>query len=178
MEKVKAKLKYFLSFLKSDWTIKDYPLRLKTQENVPVELKYVYQIINWWTVTGIGKDKDEAYRKLNESFELLVAAKSFKPRPGVTQKMEFASTQIVDKYSDLLDHFIENILGFKKDDPVFISDESSLWDFPISDEEEFQSYLSKIEKTYNFVIEDKNVDKISDIIQLIAENRGDTASTG
>lgn len=175
MEQLKAFIKYVLSFFKKDWEIRDYPIRFRIQKNVSDNSRYAYQIINWWTVVGVGSNKEAAYESLKVSFQDHIKAQGYKPRPGTKQEIEFASTQILDENYDILEHFIINILGFTKDAPLFISDGSSLWDFSTGEpEEDYINYLKKIKKIYGLNLEGKNVDKISDIILLIKEKWGGT----
>lgn len=165
MNQIKAFSKYIISFFKKDWTIYDYPLRFKIQENVNEEYKWCIQVINWWTLTGLGSTKSVALEKLEKYFEIQVKAKGYKPRPGVNVPIEFVKTESVGRNYELLEDFIERILGFSKGDPVFISDETSLLDFSADDS--LEKYYRKIEEVYGKdvrEIKDANISKILDEI--------------
>lgn len=73
--KFQALFKYLKSFLKSDWELLDYPIRYRRQE-VPFEFKqnsklkmfeWTAQIINWWSLCGDGKTKEEALESLRKN---------------------------------------------------------------------------------------------------------------
>jgi len=162
-------IKYFTSFFKRDWQLKDYPIRFKKQVNVLEENEWSVQIINWWVVCGLGKTKEEAYKKLEESFYNCTKNKIKKPRPGTKVKIEFADTVGIDENSILLDEFLEKILGFSIDDPVFISDESSLYDFALGNK--IDEYVNKIHEYYKIDIRDEENGNILNILERIKESR-------
>jgi len=169
MVQIKALIKFILSFFKNNWEINDYPIRLRLQKNAPDNSKYFYQIINWWTVTGLGATKEEAFNNLITAFNDQVMNKGYKPRPGKEQKIKFVSTSIIDENYELVEHFLKTIIGFKEDSPVFISDESSLWDFTFKND--INKYYDKIKNVYKIDLKEKNIDKIADIILIIKKNR-------
>ena len=166
MDKLKAFWKFFLSFFKTSWQIEDYPLKHKVQEGVPDESKYCIQVINWWTLCGLGATKEKALKSLKEGFEAQVKSKGYTPRPGTNVPIQFAKSQIVNQYHDITDDFIEKVLGFSVGDPVFISDESSLYEF--STEERLDDFYKKIQEVYNIDVSDIKDGKISKIIERIA----------
>lgn len=159
-------IKYILSFLKNDWEVTDYPLRYRIQKNLNEKFKWSIQIINWWTLGGLGRTKKDALDDLKNNFIEQVKQKGYKPRPGTNVPIEFASTESIDKNYNLLEGFLEKILGFKKESPVFISDLSSLWDFTADDT--LEKYFKKIKIIYNKDvrnIEDGNISKILEAIK-------------
>ena len=162
-------VKYIASFFHSDWNLKDYPIRIKRQFDVPEGNEWSIQIINWWVVCGLGKTKEEAYNKLEEIFSNCTKNREKKPRPGTKVKIEFASTARIEENSILLDEFLEKILGFSTDDPVFISDESSLWDFTLGTT--IEEYVIKIEEYYGIDIRDEEKGNIKNILERINESR-------
>jgi len=166
MNKLKIIYKYIFSFFKKDWQISDYPLQMKIQKDVPEESKYYYSILNWFAVIGLGPSEEKAFEHLNTNFNNIVEMQGFKPRPGKYQPIKIAATDIVSDHYELLEHFIINVLGFAKGDPVFISDRSSLRDFS-EDEEDYKKYLEKIEFTYNLKLEVIENYKISDLLLKI-----------
>jgi len=81
--------------------------------------------------------------------------------------IEFASSKIVDKYYDIQEEFICKVLVFWKDDPVFISDLSSLYDF--TDDNNISLYSKRIKQIYNIDILKLKINIISDIIKEIVK---------
>ena len=59
-ENILAFYKRLLSYTKTKWDLDDYPLRYKNQADPnDKELKpWVVQVINWWTLTGLGDTKE------------------------------------------------------------------------------------------------------------------------
>jgi hypothetical protein len=165
LNQIKAFIKYVLSFFKRDWTLYDYPLRFRIQKGVCEESRWSIQIINWWVMNGLGPTKSIALRELKEMFEIHVQAEGYKPRPGIKVPIEFAKTDEVRKNYGLLIDFIEKILGFSREDPVFISDKATLWNF--STDDNLEEYYKKIEEVYGEDvrgIKDANIAKILDQI--------------
>jgi hypothetical protein len=77
-------------------------------------------------------------------------------------KLKFAPTGKIERYEYLFPRFYEKVLDMDYRDIVFVSDESSLWDYVV-DEEEFELYLGRIEEEYGVdvsEIEDGNLIKI------------------
>jgi hypothetical protein len=162
---IKIFIRFFLSFLKNDWQIYDYPLKYKIQNNVEDNSKWLIQIINWRTLCGLGRTREEALKDLKKNFIKQIKNKGFKPRPGTKVPIKYASTEKIDNNIDFLDDFLEKVLDIKKDSPVFISDLSSLYDFSFDDVEK---YYIKIKKYYNKDvrhIKDGNISKILEAIK-------------
>lgn len=163
---IKIFIKFLLSFLKKEWNINDYPLRYRKQNNADENSRWHVQIINWWVISGLGNTKQAAKKDLGKNYEAAIKGKGYKPRPGTEVPLEFASAESVDDNYELLEDFIEKILGFKKDSPVFISDLSSLYDFSMSDPVE--KYFQRIEDVYKLDlrhIEDGNIARIMEAIK-------------
>lgn len=78
---------------------------------------------------GIGETASEAQANLSERFSEYRSSKQSLPRPGTRVPISFADSSIVDSYPDISQKFFQRVLGFDAADPVFISDESSLFDF-------------------------------------------------
>ena len=155
MNYIKILIKYISSFFKNDWQIYDYPLRYKSQKNLNNNFEWLVQVINWWTLCGLGKTKEGAIKDLRKNFKEQVKHRGYKPRPGIKVSIEYASAENIDENITLLEDFLEKVLGFSKNSPVFISDLSSLYDF--SFDGNLEKYFDKIEKVYN-----KNVRHIKD----------------
>jgi len=87
------------------------------------------------------------------------------PRPGSYVPIEFASTDRVDFDPQLRDDFISNVLGFSREDPVFISDQSSICDF--GDDERIQEIRTKIREIYGVEITKPEPVYIADVFDSI-----------
>ena len=95
-EQLKVFLKKLLSYTKTKWNIEDYPLRYRKQADTKEEYNigelkpWVVQVVNWWTMTGLGNTKQEAFQHLKSNF------KSYLVVPQIHDKMD-AGAGIVDK---------------------------------------------------------------------------------
>jgi len=165
MNKLKSFVKYLLSFFKETWEIDDYPLKLRLQENVPNAARYCYQVINWWVMVGLGETPEKAKENLKESFNNWVQKNGYKPRPGKKVPLQFATSKKLQGFGGTLDDFKERILGFKKGDPVFISDQSTLFDFTAG--QSIKTYTEKIRNIYSIDISDIKDGNISKIIERL-----------
>jgi hypothetical protein len=133
---IKAGNKYLKSFLKTDWTIKDYPLRFRHfktagQHDDNSRLKpfpWSAQIINWWQMHGTGETKEAAFADLKARFQIAKEQKGSLPRPGTGLPIEFASTDQISLHWNIAEDFFNRVLDKNYHD-CWISDESSLWDF-------------------------------------------------
>jgi hypothetical protein len=169
-ERTKIAYKWLLSFLHSDWQLNHYPVRIRSNGNNPApEYAWAAQILNWPGPTGLGATPKEAQQKLEESLESIRKNRSSMPRPGTHVPIQFASQTRVNANQLLLDDFIEKILGFKPNDPVFISDLSSLHDF--ADEENVDIYRKKILEIYGVDISDLKSALICDILERVDKEK-------
>ena len=133
-QRIRAFLSYLLSFRRpaGSWQFEDYPVCVRRQQPGGTGVDYpAYraQIINWWTLPGLGDTPAAAKNYLRESFELYQQSEETLPRPGCRVPIQFAESSIVDADPEIYRKFIVDVLGFDLADPVFISDQSSLLDF-------------------------------------------------
>src|SRR5579864_4122610 len=98
--------KYLISFLKSDWTLDDYPIRFREQ-HAPDDntgrlraIPWIAQIDRWPQMQGNGDTKELALNNLRHNFERCKTEKRL-PRPGTGLPLEFASTRSIDAYADI-----------------------------------------------------------------------------
>ena len=98
-------LKRMLSFLKSEWTLADYPIRYTHWDidRLPKDQQanafpWVVEAINWGYMAAVGNTKADAYANLERRFNEYKASGEKLPRPGVKQKrrIEFAPITEVD----------------------------------------------------------------------------------
>ncbi|HTB85794.1 MAG TPA: hypothetical protein VK742_19275 [Candidatus Sulfotelmatobacter sp.] len=171
LDKPKAILAYTLSFTKHEWNFEDYPVRIRKQKGVE-NSNHVYsaQIIHWWVVGGLGPNKKAALEELKRNFVSVCSNRKEMPRPGTSVPIEFASTRKTNEIPQyLISDFLEHILGFSKQDQklVFISDESSLWDF--TSERDLHFYYKKISERYEINVSQCEGAKVCEILKLINE---------
>lgn len=175
--KFRAWWKWFLSFSKRDWKLSDYPISVREHEidmsYVGTRLKqhsYTAQIVNWWAVSSGGNTKFEALQELHKSFAIVMAEKAKHgkklPRPGTQVEIEFASKGRVNAHTELAEDFIRRVLNL---DWAFVSDESSLWDFHCSDDN--QDLIAKINEVYGVDVSDIESAKLWQILDRIATSR-------
>jgi hypothetical protein len=173
----RARWKWFLSLLKRDWKLSDYPISVREHSveasHVGARLKqhrYTAQIMNWWVICGGGNTKLEALQELQKSFAAVKAEKTNQgrklPRPGTHVEIEFASRGKVDAHPELAEDFIRRVLDL---DWAFVSDESSLWDFHSSDDN--QDLITKIKQVYGVDVSDIESAKLWQILDRIATRR-------
>jgi hypothetical protein len=169
-ENTLAFYKRLLSYTKTNWDLDDYPLRYKNQTNPDnKELKpWIVQVVNWWTLTGLGNTKEEAYVMLQDVFENYKKYNDKLPRPGCTVPIKFADTIIVDSFENIAVDFFDKILGYNYYD-CFISDLSSLYEFG-QDENQI---LKKINHTYNLNLNEIGDGNIVRILKLIDEKNNE-----
>ena len=173
-EKIRAWWKYLLSFLKNDWNLSDYPIRVKKQDIDPEyvgtrlkQYRYSAQIVNWWVVSGNGDTEEEAIQDLQKQFLSTKAETGKKlPRPGTHVEIEFASRERVDAHPELAEDFVRRVLEL---DWALITDESSLLDFHSSDDN--QALIAKISEVYGVDVSDIESAKLWQILDRIAASQ-------
>jgi hypothetical protein len=166
-EQLKAIWKRVLSYTKSNWDINDYPLQYKMQKgeqgqyNVGELKPWAVQVVNWWTMTGLGNTKKEALEHLKINFKNYVE-RNKAPRPGTSVPLTFADTYEMNKLEDVAPEFFKNILDLNYYE-CFISDESSLTDFGKNNNETLQ----KINDIYDLGLSGLGDGNIARILNLI-----------
>jgi hypothetical protein len=88
------------------------------------------------------------------------------PRPGTNVPTELASDKEVSKYSTFTPLFFKKIIDLDYE-AVFISDESSIWDFVFEDN--LENYYKKIKDVYNVDVSDTDGNFLK-IFQKIFKN--------
>ena len=86
---LRAFVKYAKSYLKTDWQLSDYPIRLRHFGDLQGEFQgqgklipCIAQIINWWSMTGCGETAEQALADLEKNFAEYRQAVGKVPRPG------------------------------------------------------------------------------------------------
>jgi len=157
--------KYLLSYTKKEWAIDDFPLRYNGKNNVDStdpNQAWSVQVIKWPTMIGVGPTKAAAYKNLEENFKLYGAANETLPRPGKEVPISFANTDQIFQLEDVAEDFFPAILGYDFHG-VFVSDESSVFDFG---EDETET-ISAINSRYGLQLTTLGDGNIVHILRLI-----------
>jgi hypothetical protein len=171
----RALWKWLISFRKRDWELADYPVFICIQEPDPASGydnprfkmdRHLARIVNWH-ITGGGDTREEALNNLRDTFAAVKSKKKeageMLPRPGTKAPIEFASQLRVNAHAELASDFIHRILEIES---AWISDESSLWDFHV--DENNDAYLTKIKEIYNVDVSDIQSANLAEIFDRIA----------
>ncbi len=124
---------------------------------------YSVHITNWWFAIGTGETEEEALLELQYLIDDFKNTESYLPRPGSVMPIKFASTQGFELHTETAEQFFDQVFGFA---PLFISDESSLYDFDPVDE--VTNLDKKIEEIFGVNvsdIKDRNLIKIFERIE-------------
>src|SRR5690242_5334065 len=100
MDTARAAWKFVRSFLKSDWELSDYPVRVRHFDSQPEThgrygppFTWSAQIINWRVMGGHGHSRAEAMQNLAARFERRKTEPDPLPRPGTSVPLVFASDE-------------------------------------------------------------------------------------
>jgi hypothetical protein len=170
---LRAAWKFCLSLRKRDWGLEDYPVAIREQEIDPnytgtrlKQHRYAASIVNW-ALAGTSDTEKEALCELEK---ILTTAKAERvrsgkplPRPGTHVPIQFASQERVKRHPELAEDFIHRVLNL---DWVWISDESSLWDF--HHDETNHVLVAKIKEVYGVDVSDIESARLSEILERIA----------
>ena len=176
----KAAVKYVASFLKSDWELKDYPIRfrqLRSERDVNGDDsikwdRWIAQIVNWWQMNGGGQTREEAYENLMKQFEDYRRTGPTLPRPGTEVPIEVCPTDEIDCYQDIARDFLKRILDIDYDDPwCIITDASSLWEFTLLDDVTDDELVAKAQAEYEVDISDIKDGSLVAIFKRIQQRR-------
>lgn len=158
-----------LSYGKREWTIEDYPIRVRVQKDVPEDSRYWARILGW-NIDGVGRTRADALAELRKWYDTRCAALLSEgkpmPRPGTDVPIAFASQARVGRDPDLLNDFIHRVLDLEW---AFVSDESSLWDF--QGEASNDALQQRICEVYGVDVSDIASGNIAEILERIAQVR-------
>ena len=164
---------WLASFLRSEWRPEHYPMAVREQVGVPEESRWCARVLNWPGPVGLGPTKQQAHAALETNLRAIGAKRRAEgkrmPRPGTGLPIEFASTARVEADSTLLTEFITQALGFGPDDPVFISDESSICDF--GDDERVLEIRANIREHFGVAVDQPEPVRIADVLEAIRRTR-------
>lgn len=168
-------LKWALSFLKEDWAITDYPVRIREQQGLESPRtglqvpRYVAQIENWWQVSGVGETRAQALSDLANSLAAVKERHRQLPRPGTGLPIEFAPMDEIERYWGVVSRIVSEVLEYDPED-IFITDGSSLWDFAFT-EDAMEGFHSKIRKVFGVDVSHIESGNIVEVAQYIFEQQ-------
>lgn len=175
-ERAKIAVKWLTSFAKPRWQFSDYPRRVRPNDVSDPLIAWMAQFLNWPGPIGLGATPAQAVLKLEAMFNEMRLARETNgealPRPGKKEPIRFAASNRVSADPALLDDFLEGILGFAPNDPVFVSDESSLHDFS-SDDEDIERYCGLVRSRYGIDVSHVQGLILADILESIRKGRHD-----
>jgi predicted RNase H-like HicB family nuclease len=119
-----ATWKLLLSFRKTEWELKDYPVDTVRQtapanndarpewRKIPL---FRAEIINWPGVSATGDTQFEAIQKLEEVFQNVRRKRNSMPRPGRHEPIDiqFADRERIAAHEHLAEEFTREVLGLE-----------------------------------------------------------------
>jgi hypothetical protein len=159
----------FASMFKDEWTIDDFPIRVRFQQ--PTEpasvsrlklIPWIAAVVNWPAMSGNGNTRQEALENIRKSFDRFVATKKRLPRPGTKVAVEFAASHRVSQHPKLTKDFAQRVLDLEW---IWISDESRLWDF--HGDATNERLVEKIRRIYGVDVSDIKSGNLADIFDRI-----------
>lgn len=170
-------LKYLLSFLKTDWTLKDYPIRVRhlpvPPNDAPAEFRpmpWLVQIIGWEQMPGTGNSRAAAFADLEERLAERKRQEQKLPRPGTRVPIAFAPRIEVEQHNPVAADFFARILDMAYQH-VLITDESSLYHFGWT-EERIAELQQKIQAVYGVEVADIEDGNLIRIFERIEQQGG------
>jgi hypothetical protein len=175
-ERLRMRWKRALSYRKTDWDFKDYPVRVRTQDVNPAwnnehfkQHPYIASIPGIFLDAG-GATPREAKRALAVAFARRKAYMAERgeamPRPGTYTMPDFASTERIDRHGDIVNEILEEILEIRG---AWVSDQSSLTDFTLG--ESTDEVCALIRARYGVDVSDIPFGNLADIVERIAADR-------
>ena len=165
--------KRLASIFKDEWTIDDYPIRVRFQQPTePVSsfrlqlIPWIADVVNWPAMSGKGNTKQEALNDMRENFERFIATKEPLPRPGTAVRLKYAASHRVGQHPELTKDFAQRVLDLEW---VRISDKSSLWDF--HGDATNETFVAKIRTVYGVDVSDITSGNLADIFDRIRKHR-------
>ncbi len=172
LKQLRIAVKWLLSFTRAEWRFHDYPIRVRRNPVPDAAMSWSAQFLNWFGPIGLGPDPAAALAELEKNFSQIRLARAASgehlPRPGSRAPLRFAPSTRVTRNPELLQDFLRRVLGFRRDDPVFVSDMSSLFDF--GGDEEVERYRDLIRHIYGVETADLKKANLADILERIEQH--------
>jgi len=158
-----------VSFFKDEWTIDDYPIRVRFQRptdrvDTPRRklIPWFADVVNWPAMSGKGNTRQEALDDIRGQFDRFIATKQPLPRPGTVVPLKYAASNRVGLYPELTKDFAQRVLDLEW---IWISDESSLWDFHGDDTN--ARLIEQVRSVYGIDVSDITSGNLADIFDRI-----------
>jgi hypothetical protein len=173
--KMLAGWKLILSSRKREWSIEDYPVIIRKQQDKSDSFgdsvryttpAYVARVVNWWTLSGTGGTAAEALQDLKMAFERSREEDGSVPRPGKRVPLKFAADDRIAQNSVLTEEFIREVLGTEW---ALITDESSLWHFTMGNS--LEEYYEKIQSLFGLDVTDIKDGNIAAILERVTRTK-------
>jgi hypothetical protein len=167
--RAKALPKQALSYRKSKWVFKDYPVDVYKLKSVDPKYAYGARILYWPAMTQLGAIPAEAIEELKKKFEAYVKEKDKLPRPGSTVPLNIVSMENISQYMDVFSDFYDKVLHRYVGWPL-ITDLSCLCHFGQSDEVKFKEEIIRYTKeAYGVDITDYYEEPIYKVMAVLQE---------
>lgn len=180
---MQAMLKYLASFLKKDWELTDYPIQVREFDTTPLPIdfskshpmqpvRWMVRIPNWLRMTGSGQTKEETWANLQSKFEEYKGEGLQLPRPGTKVPLQIAPYEKVERMGATAEAFFRQVLNMDYSN-IMITDSSSLWHFPMEDEE---LVLAKIRDIFGIEISVSDDGNLAQIFEAIESKQAEGRS--
>jgi hypothetical protein len=118
-------------------------------------------------MSGLGETKEEAIGQLRSNLEKYRRDNGSLPRPGenVPLNLTFASDEKIEAHRPTIDRIIGEVINADQGSPVFLSDQSSLWDF--AGENGIDAYLEQIKEVFGVDVSDMESGNLATIAERI-----------
>jgi hypothetical protein len=167
--KAQAAWMRLVSYFKDEWTINDYPIRVRFQGpagrvDTPRRklIPWIADVVNWPAMSGQGNTRQEALDDIRGRFERFIATTQPLPRPGTIVPLKYAAAERVSRHPELTKDFAQRVLDLEW---VWISDSSSLWDFHTDATND--RLVEKIRSVYRTDVSDVTSGNLADIFDRI-----------
>jgi hypothetical protein len=168
-QKLRIAKSWLASFLRGEWRPEHYPIVVREQVEMPDEQRWHARVLNWPAPIGLGPTKQQARAALEADLHAIATKRQAEgklmPRPGTRVPVQFASTARVGVDPALLIEFITKALGFGPDDPVFISDLSTISHF--GDDERVREIRANIREHFGVTVDQEEPVLIADVLEAI-----------
>jgi len=154
--------KWSASFLRRNWRLEHYPVRVRRNETAESSQAWFAQILHWPGPVGIGPTPAAARLDLAAVLETIRRERAAMPRPGSRVPVEFASSDRLDTDPELYEHFREHVLGFEW---VLMTDGTALSDF--GDEARVTALVARVKEVYGVDVSDISPPLVADIFDRI-----------
>lgn len=165
-EKLLIFRKWYMSHASENWTLDDYPVRIRRNGATDTNLHWIAQILNWPILSGLGATPEAARADLSEKLEAQRKIRPTMPRPGTKVELVFSPATRIDRSSELYEDFRERILGYSW---VVMSDTTRLDHF--GDEARVRDLRRKIHEVYGVDLSDQPEATIADIFDRIRDQQ-------